>query len=186
MKTIIYEGNNCTIPPIIKKANKNLLSFTFTLMDGWEKQLALDDEDTYTHKVAGISDLFGRNSVRLGIRKAPVKNMISQSPEFMYKPFMYIHRKGNTIMLPIYNFIIIPGVEYRCNIGLDNGMYYLDICRVSMPNIWNGFNSLDYVRIVEDQATKIWLFPRLAGPWFETKDEEGPSFDLTTEITIIK
>lgn len=186
MKTIIYAGNNCSIPLLVGSANKNLLSFTFTLMDGWDKQLALADGDTYTHKVAGISDLFGKNSIRLGIRKIAAKNTINHSVEFKYKPIMYIHRKGKTIMLPIHNFLITPGVEYRCNIGLDNGKYYLNICRVSIPNVWDGFNTLDYVNIYENEPTNIWLLPRLSGPWFETKDEEGPSFDLTTEITIIK
>jgi hypothetical protein len=186
MKTIIYAGNNCSIPPLAGGANKELLSFTFTLKEGWDKQLALDDKDTYTHKIAGISDLFGRNSVRLGIRKILAKNVIKQIQENVYKPIMYIHRKGKTIMIPINNFFILHGVEYRCNIGKQGAMYYINICRVAIPSVWDGYNSLDYAVAFEEAPTTIRLFPRLSGPWFETKDEEGPSFDLTSEITIIK
>jgi hypothetical protein len=50
---------------------ENTLKFYFVLTHDWSQLYELSDNST--HKICGVKGLFGRNSLRLGVRRAPNK-----------------------------------------------------------------------------------------------------------------
>ena len=111
MKTYwVYKGNTyCT--PKISGTVGNSLSADVIIGDDWRQLYSSPDNST--HKIIGISDLFGNNSIRLGVRRADTnKEGLIAVP--------YIHNKGKIQYTPFKtatgNLLLKYGTLYHIEI----------------------------------------------------------------------
>ena len=68
LTTYTVNAGSTYATPSIQRPAKDTVKFWFRLNPDWS-QLYLS-QDNSTHKICGVSDLFGRNSLRLGVRRA--------------------------------------------------------------------------------------------------------------------
>lgn len=146
------------------------LEFDFILQDSWN-QLYLN-EDNSTHKICGVSDLFGKYSIRLGVRRR-------QEPTNGLVAVPYLHINGKIVYGEFSNRTILSyNKKYRCLIHrIDSKMWMMDIyelingVQIMLASSWLNL-SISSLRI-------------LSGPYIEVGS--GPSlWDIKTEIEIIK
>ena len=93
----------------------DVLSFEFILDESWNSLLTREGRNT--EKVLGLSDLFGRNSIRLGVRKSvDGKSLVAVN---------YVHDKGVTTYEALADSIsgkavkLVTGKVYKCKIFKD-------------------------------------------------------------------
>lgn len=146
------------------------LEFDFILQDSWN-QLYLS-EDNSTHKICGVSDLFGKNSIRLGVRRRaePIDGLVAV-------PYLHINGK------------IVYGVFDRRTILSYNKRYKIKLIDLSTMNpkmgLYEVLGNTEVYLTSSVNAMTINGPRRLGGPYIEVGS--GPSlWDIKTEIEIIK
>ena len=165
----VHKGKTYCEPSIGGQAGEKL-SFYFTLKKSWSQLYS--NPDNSTHKIAGISDLFGRNSIRLGVRRADTfKEGLIACP--------YIHNQGKFTYTAFKdstgkNLVLQYEVRYLCLIKKIGNAW--DI------TLYNGQTKIAY------SVAQINIYSigrRLSGMYVEVGS--GPSlWDIQTEIEWIK
>ena len=158
----------CT--PTISGTVGEKLEYYFRLDSTWSQ--LYQSPDNSTHKVCGISDLFGRNSIRLGVRRAEtVKEGLIACP--------YIHDRGKFTYTAFKdstgkNLLLKYETRYYCQISKIGNAW--DI------TLYNGTVKIAY------SVAQINISPigrRRSGMYVEVGS--GPSlWDIQTEIEFIK
>jgi hypothetical protein len=147
------------------------LEFSFILDKSWGQLYTRDKSES--HKIAGVSDLLGNNSLRLGVRRKPklvVDGLVA---------VMYLHKNGVTTYDPIYKLgsytalILNYDKEYSCRIWLD-------------PIIENKWHIQVYegLVLIGESAAIVSissLFRRLSGIYIEPA-----IYSITTYLKIIR
>ena len=146
------------------------LDFYFVLDSTW-KQLYLNPDNS-THKICGVSDLFGRNSIRIGVRRADrERNGLIAVP--------YIHNKGKIDYTAFKdstgaNVLLTYGVKYFCQIKSIGNAWSI--------TIYQGQKKIAY------SIAQISISPigrRLSGVYIEVGS--SPSlWDIRTDIAFVK
>lgn len=171
MKTYtVYKGETYCSPSLTGSVGDKLV-FDFVLDSSWN-QLYLD-VDNSTHKICGVSDLLGKNSLRMGTRRAEKKvDSLIAVP--------YIHNKGainyNAFRDLSGRIVKIGyGTKYRCIISKVTDGWKIEL--------WN-----------HDKETKLseYIAPilmngikRISGMYIQIGDK--PSlWTISTQIQIIK
>lgn len=165
----VHKGKTYCEPSIGGQARENL-SFYFTLKKSWN-QLYLNTDNS-THKISGISDLFGRNSLRLGVRRAEsVKDGLIACP--------YIHNKG------VFSYTAFKDSSGK-NLLLNYDTKYLCIIK-KIGNAWDITLYKDQTKIAYSiaQISMSSIGRRISGMYVEVGS--GPSlWDIQTDINFIK
>jgi hypothetical protein len=145
------------------------LEFDFILDESWN-QLYLD-ADNSTHKICGVSDLFGSNSIRLGVRRRP-------EPTDGLVAVPYIHVKGKIIYGSLDSRIILKyGKKYKCIIQKVSNFWKMQIFEV--------INNTPILLANCDYGMSISWPYRLSGTYIEVGS--APSkWTIKTEIEILK
>jgi hypothetical protein len=92
----------------------DLLSFEFILDESWNSLLTREGRNT--EKVLGLSDLFGGNSIRLGVRKSvDGKSLVAVN---------YVHDKGVTTYEALRDQITAKPYVLKCGVN-----YSVLICK---------------------------------------------------------
>jgi hypothetical protein len=145
------------------------LEFDFILDESWN-QLYLD-ADNSTHKICGVSDLFGSNSMRLGVRRRPepIEGLVAVP---------YIHVKGKIIYGSLDSRIILKyGKKYKCIIQKVSNFWKMQLFEV--------INNTPILLANCDYGMSIGWPYRLSGTYIEVGS--APSkWTIKTEIEIIK
>lgn len=153
--------------PCVCMSGSAPVEFNFRLSYGWDR--LLNYEDGSTHKIAGISDLLGSNSVRLGVRNA--YNKVKGA--HMWRPVLYTHKNGHI------SYPYIPNMWIRA----DGSVY-----NVKIEKTVDGFWRMDiidtkyeYSRVsaITGSQIKILLLPRLQGPYIELGNDPSPVTTIT-------
>lgn len=170
----IKKGCKQPMPPIMGLAGERLL-FSFILDQSWlQLYESLDDS---THKILGISDLLGNNSLRLGVRRKLANkpdSLIAVAYQHINGKFYYPAIKLNGV-----NFELKPDIIYNCIIekNQDTGYY-----QISLNNTLYQISLNDTLT-----ETKVKIAPfgrRLSGLYVEVGS--APSrWDITTTISIL-
>ena len=145
------------------------LEFDFILQDSWN-QLYLS-EDNSTHKICGVSDLFGSNSFRPSVRRRP-----KEIEAVVAVP--YIHSKGK-IICGEYDrrFLYEYNKRYK-SVVEKSGDYWVNHIYEVINNLSVRIGTCDYKLAINGPR-------RLSGPYIEVGSQ--PSlWDIKTEIEIIK
>lgn len=165
----VHKGKTYCEPSISGQAGEKL-GFFFTLKKSWSQ--LYENPDNSTHKIAGISDLFGRNSIRLGVRRADTfKEGLITCP--------YIHNQGKFSYTAFKdstgkNLLLQYEVRYFCQIKKIGNAW--DI------TLYNGTTKIAY-SVAQINISSIGR--RLSGMYVEVGS--GPSlWDIQTEIEWIK
>lgn len=144
------------------------LEFDFILQDSWN-QLYLS-EDNSTHKICGVSDLFGKNSIRLGVRRRPepIDGLVAV-------PYLHINGK---IVYGSLRIIIKYNTKYKCLITrISSDLWIMKLFEV--------VGSTSVLLGSTERKMSISSPRRLSGPYIEVGS--GPSlWDIKTEIEIIR
>jgi hypothetical protein len=119
-KYIIKKGLLTSSPSISKWCVKeNTLTARFKLGESFTQLYEVTDNST--HKIIGLSDLFGRNSIRMGFRRKPTNDFIDE-----FVPVAYLHQEGKTLYPKIPGMILKIGKTYEVTI-YKNVLGYYDI-----------------------------------------------------------
>tara|TARA_R110000868_G_scaffold99064_1_gene272784 strand:- start:414 stop:944 length:531 start_codon:yes stop_codon:yes gene_type:complete len=106
-KYIIKKGSRTSTPSIAKFCVKGAtLSARFTLGLSFIQLYELTDNST--HKIIGLSDLFGKNSIRMGFRRSPSNKVIDE-----FVPVAYLHQEGKTLYPKIEGMMLKIGKTYE-------------------------------------------------------------------------
>jgi len=145
------------------------LEFDFILDESWN-QLYLD-ADNSTHKICGVSDLFGSNSMRLGVRRRP-------EPTDGLVAVPYLHIKGKIVYGVFDNRTILNyGKRYKCVIHKVNNYW--------AQKLYEVVGGTSILLATCNHAMSIGWPYRLSGPYIEVGS--APSkWRILTEIEIIK
>ena len=146
------------------------LEFDFILQDSWN-QLYLS-EDNSTHKICGVSDLFGKNSIRLGVRRRP-------EPIDGLVAVPYLHINGKIVYGQFDNrVILLYKQKYKClHTRIDNKLWIMKLFQV--------VGNTSILLATWEHEMSISSPRRLSGPYIEVGSQ--PSlWDIKTEIEIIK
>lgn len=145
------------------------LEFDFILQDSWN-QLYLS-EDNSTHKICGVSDLLGKNSIRLGVRRRP-------EPIDGLVAVPYLHINGKIVYGVFDNRIILSyDKKYKCIIKKVSALWTMQIFEV--------INNVNILIANCNHSMSISSPRRLSGVFIEVGPQ--PSlWDIKTEIEIIK
>lgn len=165
----VHKGETYCTPNISGGVGERL-DFYFVLDSTW-KQLYLNPDNS-THKICGVSDLFGRNSLRLGVRRADRdRNGLIAVP--------YVHNRG-----------VIDYTAFKDSLGGNlllkyNTKYFCQIKKIG--NAWSmtlyeGQKKIAY-SIAQINISSIGR--RLSGVYIEVGS--SPSlWDIRTDIAIVK
>jgi hypothetical protein len=119
-KYIIKKGSRTSSPSISKWCVKqNTLTARFKLGESFTQLYEVTDNST--HKIIGLSDLLGRNSIRMGFRRKPSNEF---NDEFV--PVAYLHIDGKIQYPKIPGMILNIGKTYEVTI-YKNVLGYYDI-----------------------------------------------------------
>lgn len=146
------------------------LEFDFILQDSWNQLYS--NVDNSTHKICGVSDLFGNNSIRLGVRRRP-------EPIDGLVAVPYLHVNGKIVYGQFDNRVIL----------LYNQKYKVLITRVN-SNLWltklyQMVGNTPILLATCNHVISISSPRRLSGIYIEVGSQ--PSlWDIKTEIEIIK
>jgi len=117
-KYIVKKGSKTSSPLISKWCVKeNTLTARFKLGESFTQLYEVTDNST--HKIIGLSDLLGRNSIRLGIRRKPSGEF---NDEFV--PVAYLHINGKTHYPRVEGITLKIGVMYEVTIYKNAFGYY--------------------------------------------------------------
>lgn len=165
----VHKGQTYCEPSIGGGAGEKL-GFFFTLKKSWSQ--LYENTDNSTHKISGISDLFGRNSIRLGVRRADTfKDGLIACP--------YIHNGGKFTYTAFKdstgkNLLLKYEIRYFCQISKIGNAWSI--------TIYEGQNKIAY-SIAQINISAIGR--RRSGMYVEVGS--GPSlWDIQTEIEFIK
>ena len=145
------------------------LEFDFILDESWN-QLYLDSDNS-THKICGVSDLLGNNSMRLGVRRRPepIEGVVAV-------PYLHINGK---IVYGVFDhrIILLYKQRYKCIIVKASNYWMMQIFQVVG-------NTSVLLATCTAQMSISWPL-RLSGPFIEVGSK--PSlWTIKTEIEIIK
>ena len=145
------------------------LEFDFILNESWN-QLYLDPDNS-THKICGVSDLFGSNSMRLGVRRRPepIEGLVAVP---------YLHIKGKIDYGNFDNRIILLYKQrYKCIIQKVSNYWTMKLFQVLG-------NTSILIATCNDAMSIGWPY-RLSGTYIEVGS--APSkWTIKTEIEILK
>ena len=165
----VHKGETyCT--PTISGGIGEKLDFYFVLDSTW-RQLYLNPDNS-THKICGVSDLFGRNSLRLGVRRADrERNGLIAVP--------YIHDRGKFSYTAFKdstgaNVLLTYGVKYFCQIKSIGNAWSI--------TIYQGQKKIAY-SIAQINISPIGR--RLSGVYIEV-GSVGSLWDIRTDIAFVK
>ena len=165
----VHNGETYCTPKISGGVSERL-DFYFVLDSTW-KQLYLNPDNS-THKICGVSDLFGRNSLRLGVRRADrERNGLIAVP--------YIHNQGKIDYTAFKdsigaNVLLTYGVKYFCQIKKIGNAWQI--------SVYQGQTKIAYA-IAQINISPIGR--RLSGVYIEVGS--SPSlWDIRTDIAIMK
>jgi len=117
---IIKKGSRTSSPSISKWCvNQNTLTARFKLGESFMQLYLVTDNST--HKIIGLSDLLGRNSIRMGFRRKPTADFIDE-----FVPVAYLHIDGKIQYPKIPGMILKIGKSYEVTI-YKNVLGYYDI-----------------------------------------------------------
>lgn len=170
MKTYtVYKGQTYAQPSLIGAVGERL-TFDFILDYTWLQ--LYQNADNSTHKICGVSDLFGRNSLRMGTRRADKKvDSLIAVP--------YIHNKGVINYTPFRDLAgrivkITWGVKYRC--------YITKVATGWKIELWNYDKEIKLAECIA--PINITGIRRLSGMYIEPGS--GPSlWTISSQIQII-
>lgn len=168
---VVHVGDNYPTPRISGWVG-NYLEFRFSLSDNWAQLYNLTDNST--HKIMGVSDLFGSNSMRLGVRRAPLnQNGITA--------VNYTHVKGK---------VGYPAIKDHNEKALILHYCAVYTCRIfEAGNQWEIQVWLDGKLLGRLATTmsipKNVLGRRLSGIYVEVGSQPSP-FELNTSIEIVQ
>lgn len=168
---IVHVGDNESTPLLTGKVG-TYYEFNFILDKSWNQLYQLPDNST--HKVTGVSDTFGKNSIRLGVRRSPnaLDGIIAVCYGHVNGKISYPAIKdpnGKPVLLHYDQ-------EYNCKI-YQSGQYWFMV--VSAFGIPLGTASLQ-VNIPSGLFGR-----RLSGIWVEIASDPSP-FEIKTDVNIIK
>lgn len=165
----VHKGETyCT--PTISGGIGEKLDYYFVLDSTWNQ--LYQSPDNSTHKVCGISDLFGRNSLRLGVRRADrERNGLIACP--------YIHDRGKIVYTAFKdslggNLLLKYNTKYFCSIKKIGNAWSI--------SLYEGQTKIAY-SIAQINISSIGR--RLSGVYIEV-GSVGSLWDIRTDIAIIK
>jgi len=139
---IIKKGSRTSSPSISKWCIKeNTLTARFKLGASFSQLYEVADNST--HKIIGLSDLLGRNSIRMGFRRKPTDNF---KDEFV--PVAYLHINGKIQYPKIPGMILKIGKTYEVTI-YKNVLGYYDIKLDALDDYGYVIHSAQYLSIVQ-------------------------------------
>jgi hypothetical protein len=173
-KYIVKKGSRRSKPRISKWCVKaNGLQVTFKMGESFSQ--LYKSEDRSTHKIIGLSDLLGRNSIRLGFRRALTNAFTNQ-----FVPVAYLHIDGKIFYPKIDGVTLETGKIYQAffYINARTGCYDINLCKV---NEWGTIlQSADYQTLVKiDSSCK-----RLQGIYVEV-GSKASLWDLDMEVEYV-
>lgn len=167
---VVHVGDNYPTPRISGGVG-NYLEFRFSLADNWSQLYTLTDNST--HKIMGVSDLFGSNSMRLGVRRAPLNQ-----PGVVAVNYTHVKSKvgypaikdddGKAVILHYYTV-------YTCRIFQAGSKWEIQV--------WLDGKLLGKLDTVMSIPTNI-VGRRLSGIYVEVGSSPSP-FELNTSIEIV-
>ncbi len=117
---IIKKGSRTSSPSISNWCVKaNTLTARFKLGASFSQLYEVADNST--HKIIGLADLLGRNSIRMGFRRKPTNDFIDE-----FVPVAYLHIDGKIQYPKIPGMILKIGKTYEVSI-YKNVLGYYDI-----------------------------------------------------------
>jgi hypothetical protein len=158
----------CT--PTISGSVGEKLEYYFRLDSTWSQ--LYQSPDNSTHKVCGISDLFGRNSIRLGVRRAEtVKGGLVACP--------YIHDRGKFTYTAFKDsigkaLILRYNVKYFCSIKKIGNAWSI--------TLYEGQTKIAYY-VAQINISAIGR--RMSGVYVEV-GTGGSLWDIRTDISFLK
>ena len=142
IKYIIKKGSRTSSPSISKWCVKeNTLTARFKLGASFSQLYEVTDNST--HKIIGLSDLLGRNSIRLGIRRKPSGEF---NDEFV--PVAYLHIDGKIQYPKIEGMTLKIGKTYEVTI-YKNVLGYYDIKLDALDDYGYSIHSAQYLSLVQ-------------------------------------
>lgn len=167
----VYAGQTYPDPSLTGPVKDTLE--VFIKLDTTWNQLYLS-EDNSTHKITGVSDLLGRNSLRLGVRRALTKTngLVAVN---------YYHKSGN---------FYYPALKDSANknfILKYNTVYFIRVCKNASNWILEIYDSTKTYKLASavDYITISSLGRRIQGPYIEVGSSPSP-WTIKTDIQIIK
>jgi len=169
--TYINNTLSCYCNPSMGGSVGDFLEFNFILDNSWEQLYTREKNET--HKISGVSDLLGNNSMRLGVRRK------SKAYANGLMAIMYLHINGLTTY-PLINkigttqsMVLAYDTEYKCRIWLDS----------TVKNLWHIQLYEGGILIGESSATVgiSSMFRRLSGIYIEPA-----LFTITTYLKIAR
>jgi hypothetical protein len=165
---VINKGSKYPNPRMIGTCGDRL-EFDFILDESWN--LLYEDTDNSTHKICGVSDLLGNNSMRLGVRRRPdpIEGLVAVP---------YLHVKGKIVYGQFDNRVILLYKQrYKCIIAKVSNYWTMKLFQVVG-------NTSILIATCNHQMLIGWPY-RLSGPYIEVGTM--PSlWTIKTEIEIIK
>lgn len=165
----VHKGEMYCTPKISGGVSERL-DFYFVLDSTW-KQLYLNPDNS-THKICGVSDLFGRNSLRLGVRRSDrERNGLIACP--------YIHDRGKFTYTAFKdslggNLLLKYNTKYFCQIKSIGNAWSI--------TIYQGQKKIAY-SIAQINISPIGR--RLSGVYIEV-GSVGSLWDIRTDIAFVK
>lgn len=166
--TVTKGSTYCT--PTISGTASAKLEYYFILDSTWSQ--LYQSPDNSTHKVCGISDLFGRNSIRLGVRRADrERNGLIACP--------YIHDRGKFTYTAFKdslggNLLLKYNTKYFCSIKLIGNAWAI--------TLYEGQTKIAYY-IAQINISSIGR--RKSGVYIEV-GSGGSLWDIRTDIAFVK
>ena len=163
-KCVGYANNSMSDESFVERREAFILDSTWAQL--------YQSPDNSTHKVCGISDLFGRNSIRLGVRRADrERNGLIAVP--------YIHDRGKFSYTAFKdstgaNVLLTYGVKYFCQIKSIGNAWSI--------TIYQGQKKIAY-SIAQINISPIGR--RLSGVYIEV-GSVGSLWDIRTDIAFVK
>lgn len=164
----VYKGQKYPSPKMWGSVGDRL-EFDFILDESWNQLYS--NVDNSTHKICGVSDLFGNNSIRLGVRRRP-------EPIDGLVAIPYIHIKGKIIYGSLDSRVILNyNKKYKCTIRKDGTFWIMQIFEI--------IGNTSILLATCNHVMSISSPRRLSGIYIEVGSQ--PSlWDIKTEIEIIK
>ena len=172
---IIKKGSRTSSPSISKLCVSGAtLSARFTLGQSFTQLYELTDNST--HKIIGLSDLFGRNSIRMGFRRKPTNDFIDE-----FVPVAYLHQDGKTLYPKIPGMILKIGKTYEVTI-YKNVLGYYDIKLEELDAFNYPIKTAQYLSLVQLPTG----CKRLQGIYIEVGSKPSPwNLDMEVEYHLV-
>lgn len=165
----VHKGETYCTPTISGTCGEKL-EYYFRLDSTWSQ--LYQSPDNSTHKICGVSDIFGRNSLRLGVRRADrERNGLIACP--------YIHNRGQIVYTAFkdstgVNLLLKYNVKYFCSIKKIGNAWSI--------TLYEGQTKIAY-SVAQINISSIGR--RLSGVYVEV-GSGGSLWDIRTDISFIK